>query len=214
MALPVPLIINKGVVESAPPRPKALQSLPGAITEQQYAEEQARRARYQDELDSAERLRMLQAEQRYLDAGLRPPSFVSEFAPPSSASINALRPRFQNVRGDLYDVTSGVPKLVVDTPDDPKTRQPIFSIAERDQIPLPENYVWAWGPSGWVQQPARRISFDEAVAERIRAQNPQLIPSSAPSGIRSFATEEEAEKAGLKKGERVVIGGVPGTWSE
>jgi hypothetical protein len=34
----------------------------------------------------------------------------------------------------------------------------------------------------------------------------------APGGVAQFATEAEAEAAGIKPGTRVVIGGVPGTW--
>jgi hypothetical protein len=41
---------------------------------------------------------------------------------------------------------------------------------------------------------------------------PAAAPAPQPGAPRSFASEAEAEAAGIKPGTKVVIGGVPGTW--
>jgi hypothetical protein len=65
------------------------------------------------------------------------------------------------------------------------------------------------GPDVKAQKEAARQQEVESVRQ-------YMVPGAAPRAqaaqVPQFATEQEAEAAGLKPGTRVVIGGVPGTW--
>lgn len=87
-------------------------------------------------------------------------------------------------------------------------------------------YTRATNPS--ISEEDARVAWDEVLAElgkaEMRIMTGKLLRVDAPSaptqpaapagggGARTFATEAEAEAAGLKPGTRVIIGGVSGTW--
>jgi hypothetical protein len=71
--------------------------------------------------------------------------------------------------------------------------------------------------AGQIGDPTVPAGTKKAAVKTIRAlQSKYKVQAGkvggAPSGVLTFATEAEAEAAGLKPGTRVIIGGVPGTW--
>lgn len=186
------------------------------------------RKQYQDELDSAERLRRQQEQQEYFDRGVRPPSFLSEFSPPSIASIQANRPRFMNVGGDLYDVSSGHPSLAA------RGFHNQTDYEKQAKLGILKNTVdqlWKQYSTGTTSERARarqqleglRGSFDEILGpgqgtvmipqfQDAVAPAPVAAPAASVSAgkLPSFNSEAEARKAGYGRGQRVIIGGVAG----
>jgi hypothetical protein len=65
-----------------------------------------------------------------------------------------------------------------------------------------------------MPQPQYPLENQAQIVEQILSQAQKAFPNTAtqPTGPLEFATEAEAEAAGIPPGTRVVIGGVPGTW--
>jgi hypothetical protein len=190
------------------PLDAAISQTPPELRDQMISAEKIRADRqYQDELDSAERLRREQERDQYFDRGLRPPAFTSEFSPPTSGELRMQRPQFLKSGNDWYQVDPGnVPRMVVNGPEGFQRPAPIVDIDSTKDIPLPEGFVWAWTPSGYVQRAAPRKSDYELMMGGDSPPAGAAAPAAASSGsIRSFNSEADARRAGVRPGERIRI---------
>lgn len=167
------------------PLDAAISQTPPELRDQMISAEKIRADRqYQDELDSAERLRREQERDQYFDRGLRPPAFTSEFSPPTAGELRMQRPQFLKSGNDWYQVDPGnVPRMVVNGPEAFRRPDPILDEAKTKDINLPEGYVWAYGPSGWVQRPAARKSDLEILMEGGSAPAGATAPAASPSEV-------------------------------
>jgi hypothetical protein len=77
-------------------------------------------------------------------------------------------------------------------------------------------YTRATNPN--ISEEEARVAWSEVIdglnlaEERLRSGVRVRGDGGSPTEVPTFATEAEAEAAGLKPGTRVIIGGVPGTW--
>lgn len=145
-------VVSNGRVQ--PPLPQ-MQPPPIETIQFLQANEAARKAaaarQYQDEVESADRLRRQQAIQGLLDAGLRPPAALSSTATPP--------PILRTLGNQIYsfDRATGQPSLAVAGTPKPPQRQRGYTQAEVDSYgPLESGYEWAPSSYPGYFEPVRK----------------------------------------------------------
>lgn len=118
----------------------------------QYSDEHAAAVqRYKDEVESAERLRRAQEQDRYFSLGARPPVFLSEFAPPTAAQVGSQRPQYLKSGQDWYRMNAGQPELVVDAPEPNRTPARVIPRGKEGGVQVPEGFTLVpYGTEGYT----------------------------------------------------------------